>query len=311
VEAGLARHVTVHRTPAGLAGYSFPSMEPSPPAPTKLSDFAEMAAWAAEHGITTQLIGPWTDLVGYTLPVTSGESWAQAYNEELVRCCSEFPGMEPLATVPLQAPRAATRVMESSRRMGCRGLVIGTDIPGSDLGSPELDDVWAAAAELRMPILVHPTFLTIAPVLQSSGLKNAVGRSAVTALALTRLIYAGVLERHPGLVLIAAQGGGGFVPLINRITRNQELGWADTDVDIAASVRRLYWDSVVLDSSYLAYLAATVGSDRVLLGSDRPFPWEVDPVGTVRRSGLDAHGTEVILGRTAQALYDIPAQHDE
>ncbi|MEX0629615.1 MAG: amidohydrolase family protein [Chloroflexota bacterium] len=305
-EAGRSPHVRVERLPSGLASYLLPAMEPSPPAPASLCDFAGLASSAAEHGITTQLVGPWTDLLGYTLPEAEGEAWAQAYNEALVRACAEFAGMQPMATVPLQAPRAAVRVMESAKSFGCRGLVFGTDIPESELAAPELDDVWAAAAELWLPVLLHPTFLTIPAVLKQSGLKNAVGRAGVTALALTRIIYAGVLERHPDLVLIGAHGGGAFVPLIDRILRNQELGWAaDTDVDVAASIQRLYVDSVVLDSTFLAYVVGKLGAGRMLLGSDWPFPWEPDPLGTVQRAGLDADETDAVLGHTAQGLFGI------
>lgn len=305
IEGGWSPHISSDRLPDGRRQYRLPSMDPSPPAPAALHDLAAMRDWAEEHEITTQLIGPWTDLLGYTLPSPVAESWSELYNEALVSACESSAHMEPMGTIPLQDPAAAVRVLESARRVGCVGLVIGTDLPDTDLADPALDDVWAAATEQRLPILVHPTHLVVPTPLKANGLKNAMGRASVTALALTQLVYAGVLERHPGLVLIAAHGGGAFMPQLNRIVRNQQLGWADTDVDLAASVRRIYWDSVVLDPSFLGYLVGKVGADRIVLGSDHPFPWEAHPVATLSAAHLDADQTSAILGRTAASLFDL------
>lgn len=305
IEGGWSAHISSDRLPDGRRQYRLPSMDPTPPAPTALHDLGAMREWADGHEITTQLIGPWTDLLGYTLPAAVAASWSQLYNEALISACESTAHMQPMGTIPLQDADSAVRVLESAKSSGCVGLVIGTDIPETDLADPGLDDVWAAASEQRLPILVHPTFLAVPAPLKANGLKNAMGRASVTALALTQLVYAGVLDRHRGLVLIAAHGGGAFVPQIDRIRRNQQLGWAETDVDLAACVRRLYWDSVVLDPPFLGYLAGKVGADRILLGSDHPFPWDANPVATVSAAHLDPDETSAILGRTATSLFDL------
>jgi aminocarboxymuconate-semialdehyde decarboxylase len=277
----------------------------SPPAPPSLFDPDAMSSWRESRGIDLMMVGPWTDLLGYTLPASQGESWARTYNEELVGMAASRRGMAAMGTIPLQSPGAAVAALHEARSIGCRGLVIGTDLPDTDLADERLDDVWAAAAEVRMPILVHPTMLEVPEELRPNGLKNAVGRAAETSLALTKLVYSGVLERHPNLLLIASHGGGGFVPLLARIVRNQEMGWADSDVDVAASVRRLYFDSVVLDGDVLRFLASKVGADRILLGSDHPFPWESDPIERLRSASLDAATADAIRGGNARALFDL------
>jgi aminocarboxymuconate-semialdehyde decarboxylase len=159
-----------------------------------------------------------------------------------------------------------------------------------------------------MPVLVHPTFLSVAPDLRQGGLKNAVGRAAATTLAIARLVLGGVLERHPDLILIMAHGGGGFVPLIDRIVRSHELGWDNSGEDLGASIARLYWDSVVLDPRYLAFVVEKVGAGRVLLGSDHPFPWEPDPLLTVK-TAVAPSDRPPILGGTAGALFGILTTH--
>ena len=101
-----------------------------------------------------------------------------------------------------------------------------------------------------------------------------------------------------------AHGGGGFVPLIDRVVRSHELGWSSSAADVADSIARLYWDSVVLDPRYLAFVVQKVGAGRVLLGSDHPFPWEPEPVTTVEQAVGSAERA-VILGETARDLFGI------
>jgi aminocarboxymuconate-semialdehyde decarboxylase len=183
--------------------------------------------------------------------------------------------------------------------------MIGTDLGALHLGSPELDPVWEAAAALRMPVLLHPTHLHLPDDLHGAGLKNAVGRAGPTAVALARLIYGGALVRHPDLAVVASHGGGAFAAVAPRIVRNHELGWSESDSDPQESIARLYFDSVVLDSGYLSYLVGAFGVDRFLLGSDFPFPWEVDPVGTVTGTTLSRDEQRAVLGGNAERLFDL------
>jgi aminocarboxymuconate-semialdehyde decarboxylase len=155
-----------------------------------------------------------------------------------------------------------------------------------------------------MVLLLHPTFRSVPEDLRDHGLKNAVGRASETAVALSRLVYSGVLARHPDLIMIAAHGGGGFVPLIRRLIRNSELGWSESSEDVQRAVAQLHWDSVVLDPRYLAYMADTVGPERILLGSDHPFPWEPDPIGTVRKARLTRSAEAAILEGNARRLLE-------
>jgi aminocarboxymuconate-semialdehyde decarboxylase len=295
--------VSVTRNRDGERIYHFPGMEASPSAPAALDNLAAIADWGVSKGVDRQLIGPWTDLFGYTLEPRAGEGWARSYNEALAAACDADPRHEPIATIPLQHPATAVRVIEEARGLGCRGIEIGTAVPDGDFGSTAFDEVWAAAAEQRMPILLHPTFLEVPANVARHGLKNSFGRGMATAVALTQLIYAGVFERHRDLVLIAAHGGGAFVPLIDRLERSHDLGWDDSTVDIRASVGRIYWDSIVLDSAYLGYLVNKVGAGRIVLGSDHPFPWEPEPIETVHRANLPAEAAISILGRTATDLF--------
>ena len=306
VRAGRFDGVDASSLEDGRVVFSFPSSAPTPPAPAALVDFEGLAGSASERGVATQLVGPWTDLFGSTLPPDIAAEWCRVHNDSLAECCAGSDGMLPLAMVPLQTPALAVRELEMAKADGCRGAVIGTTSPAGRPDREDLEDFWAAASDLEMVLLLHPTFVDVPHDLRDHGLKNAVGRAGETALALARLVYAGVLVRHANLTMIAAHGGGGFMPLLHRLIRNRELGWADSETDVRTSVDRLYWDSVVLDPRLLSYLVDTVGSERILLGSDHPFPWEPDAIGTVRRAGLDAAAEASILEGNARRLLGTP-----
>lgn len=289
----------------------FPGMAPSPPMPPSMLSADRLAEAAAGQHIAVQLLGPWTDFFGYTLSESVAVDWSRAYNSALVEECASSPHQLPMATLPLSYPKAAADELATARDLGCYGAMIGTDLPDLDLGSPALDPVWGAAAELEMPILVHPTSLDVPAVLQTCGLKNAVGRAAPTALALTQFIYGGAFVRHPKLRLIACHGGGGFPSVAPRVIRNHALGWSGSEVeDVRASIAQLYFDSVVLEPDLLRYLVGAYGAERVLLGSDVPFPWEPEPVATVLKADLGEAETTAILGGTARDLYRLPSGTD-
>ena len=304
IEQGGFPNVGVVRRDAGLV-FTFPGMAPSAPAQPALLDLPQLAERGAAEGIELQLASPWTDLLGYTLSEPEAAAWTRAYNESLAAACAGQASLFPLATIPLQHPGLAVSELEAASQLGCRGAMVGTDIPGVDFDSPQLGPVWEAAARLRMPIIVHPTFLGVPLRLQSRGLKNAVGRAGEATIALTRLVYSGALLRHPDLSVIAALGGGGLVPLTRRIIRNHELGWSGADSDVAASIGRLYFDTCGTDPAYLRFLVSRVGGERVMLGSDYPFPWEPRPVHKVNQAGLTSAETAAVLGGNARRVFGL------
>lgn len=283
--------------------FGFPAMAPSPPAPAGLLDPDLRARWCHREAIDRQLVGPWTDLLGYSLSKSAAARWSRRYNECLVAECDGTPNTA-LATVPLSYPDLAVAELRHARELGCVGTMIGTDIPDLHLGSAELAPFWEASVEHSMPVVVHPTFMSMPPELRQSGLKNAVARAGASALALAQLVYSGALVRHEGLEVVACHGGGGFVPLIPRVVRNAEIGWAGADTEmVRESISRLNVDSVVLDPNQVTDLVRTLGPEQVLLGSDYPFPWEPAPVRTVERCLAPASAKLLIRSGNATRIF--------
>jgi aminocarboxymuconate-semialdehyde decarboxylase len=246
-------------------------------------DLAMRREWLAQRNVNAQLLSGWLDVFGYSLSVEEGAAWSRLQNETFLESvCGESGAHEfaCLATVPLQDGQLASDELRAAIAAGHRGVIIGTwipeggDHPARDLDDPSLYPFWATAAELEAPVLLHPVFASAEPRAASWGLVNAVVRPNETALSVARLLYGGVPQRFPGLRIIVAHGGGSLPFILGRQQRNYGvLRDSQPEVfDPTEGFRRLYFDSVVFDPTALAFLVSLVGSRRVLLGSDIPFP---------------------------------------
>jgi len=251
--------------------------------------------------------GVWADVFGYTLPADEAATWCRLINEATLAELNGVKRVLPLATVPIQSGRHAVQELEAAHAMGFRGLTIGTFAPGMELDHADLDGLWATAAQLKMPIFVHPLYLYGEARLASYDLPNAIGRVNDTAIAMSRLLYSGALTRHPDVQMIVAHGGGGVPYALGRLTRNFELN-PDAWADPRAGFRQLYFDSVVYDPAPLRYLVELAGADRVMLGSDYPFPiLDPAPLEVVRKAGLSEEATDAILSGNACRVFRLDA----
>jgi aminocarboxymuconate-semialdehyde decarboxylase len=124
-------------------------------------------------------------------------------------------------------------------------------------------------------------------------------------VALSHIIFSGLLDRHPRLRILAAHGGG-YLPFYP--ARSDHAWRVRPEIRTPASepssyLRQLYFDSLVYEPELLATLVERVGADRVLLGSDFPFDMGVeDPVARVQAAGFSADECDAICGGNAAAL---------
>jgi aminocarboxymuconate-semialdehyde decarboxylase len=287
----------------GEMQFSFPGLPPSPPAPAGISHLAGFSAWQDKSRIDLQILSPWTDLLGYTLAEDDASAWVTFLNDCMIAATSGSDRFASLAAIPLPHTEAAVAEIRRAKSAGHRGVVMGTSIPAVEFDDDRLEPVWAELEGAHMPVLLHPTFLERNPRLEAYGLANAVGRANETTIALSRLLLGGALVRHPGLRVVVAHGGGTLPFLLKRLQRAFELGaLANSPIE---GFRQLYLDSVVLDQRVLRALLTFTSPDRILLGSDYPFPWEPDPVGFACSVFAGQPAARGVLGATARDLFGL------
>ena len=237
-------------------------------------------------------------------------------NEALAEFCTSHPDrFAAFASVALQFPDLAAEQLELAvKKMGLRGAAIGGSVTGQELSDPKFHPFFAKAEELGVVVFIHPQASTVLnDRLKGNGpLSVTVWNPLETTLALTHLIFEGTLDRFPGLKICAAHGGGYLPSYMNRSDHGCQVFPNLCQPGVPQKppteyVKKMYYDSLVFTPEGLRHLVAEVGADRIMIGTDYPFPWVSEPVDHVLKTpGLNDAQREAILGGTAAKLLGLP-----
>jgi aminocarboxymuconate-semialdehyde decarboxylase len=216
-----------------------------------------------------------------------------------------------LGSVPLQDPPAAAQELERAMgELGLRGAQISTYAAGTELGDQRMAPFWEAAAGLGAVVFIHPLGFSHGERFREFYLNNAVAHPVESALALSSLIFNGVLARLPELKVVVAHGGG-YLPFhASRLDHAWEVRpecRVHIDRPPGEYLRQVYVDTVVYTPESVAQLVEAMGADHVLLGTDYPFDMgEDDPVGLIERTPeLSDEEREMLVGGNAARLLGI------
>ena len=276
----------------------------------RLLDLAERWDVMAQQGIDQQLLSVWADLFGYGMPAAAGARWHRLLNETLAEAVQQHPQrLGALASAPLQDAQQAARELEYGvKQCGAVGGVIAANVNDVSLGEASLDEFWAAAVELDVPVFVHPSQPALPPRTQKYSMLQVVQYTYDTTASVGSLIFSGVLDRFPSLTLILSHGGGYFPYQVGRFDRVYHNLNAPTvpAQPPSAYVRRFYYDTILYQPAALNYLRGLAGSDRLLLGTDYPFPVvEHAPVQLLEQAKLSAGDMAQISGDTTRRLFKL------
>jgi aminocarboxymuconate-semialdehyde decarboxylase len=232
------------------------------------------------------------DVQAVSLSPTQYHYWAdpelaralvRAANEGLAELCASSGGrLVPLATVALQHPELAVEQLQHAvRELGARGVQISTRIAEHELDDPRFDPFWRCAEELAVVVFIHPLGCSLGPRLAQHYLSNVIGQPIETTIALSRLIWSGVLDRFPELRLCAAHGGGYLPYYLGRSEHAYRVRPESRLMQRSPReyLRRIWFDSLVYEPQALRQLVSEVGATQVVIGTDFPFDMGVrDPL---------------------------------
>jgi aminocarboxymuconate-semialdehyde decarboxylase len=291
----------------GSLGFSFAGNKPTRPVSKPLSDIAARLAWLDTNQIERQVVGGWLDMFAYEIPIEEGLRWSRLINTHLAKLAKEQPRFTPLATVPLQDGARAAEVLKEAHSQGFKGAMIGTQPKGRGgvLDDPSLLPFWETANSLGSIIFIHPVFESGDDRVHDYGMANAVGRITDTLIAMSRLIYAGHVTRFANMKVVAGIGGAALPYVIGRLRRNYSLD-KDKLGDPDAALAAMYYDTIVQDTRTLRYLADIVGSGRIMMGSDMPFPiGDLAPLKIVEETSFTDAERAGINGGVVQKLFGL------
>ncbi len=254
----------------GSLGFAFAGNKPTRPVSKPLSDIAARLQWLDTNAIERQVVGGWLDMFGYEIPAEEGVRWSRLINTHLAGIAKEQPRFIPLA-----------------------------------LDDPSLLPFWEAADGLGSIVFIHPVFESGDDRVHDYGMANAVGRITDTLIAMSRLIYAGHVTRFNNIKIVAGIGGAALPYVIGRLRRNYSLD-KDKLGDPDAALAAMYYDTIVQDTRALRYLADVVGADRIMMGSDMPFPiGDLAPLRTVQETSFTDAERASINGGLVQKLFGV------
>ncbi|KOU69048.1 amidohydrolase [Streptomyces sp. MMG1533] len=272
----------------------------------KLTDTAIRLADLDAMNVDMQVVGP-MPMHHYWADEQLAVRLARTVNEAVAEHCAGAPDrLHGLGTVPLRHPDLAAGLLEQAvDEYGLYGISVSTTVEGRELADPAHDPVWRRAEELGAVVFVHPWGCSLGARLATRYLGNTVGQPVETTVALSHLIFTGVLDRFPRLKLVAAHGGGYLPTYIGRSDhawhkRQDARGCAEPP---STYLRRMWFDALVYTPRALRHLVEEVGADRVVLGTDHPFDMGVDdPVARLDAAGLAPAARDAVAGGNALDL---------
>ncbi len=269
---------------------------------------ADMAA----DGVDRQVVSPTPVFFGYDRPAAQAIKLSRIFNDLTLSITAGDPRLIPFCQVPLQDPAAACAELDRCLAAGHAGVEIGNHVGDRDLDDAGIVEFLQHCATAGAPVFVHPWDMPDSPRLDRWMARWLTGMPAETHLSALALILGGVLDQvPPSLRLCFAHGGGSFPFWLGRADnawhRRGDLIRGRSTRPPSAYTDRFYVDSVVFGAPALRLLVDTMSEDRVVVGSDYPYPLGERPAGAVVRDAgflTDAQRTKLLSTNALRFLGD-------
>jgi aminocarboxymuconate-semialdehyde decarboxylase len=267
-------------------------------------------------GVTLQVLSTVPVMFSYWARPEHAHDLARLLNDHIAEVVADFPErFAGLGTLPMQDPdRAIEELERCSGELGLAGVQIGTNVNGQNLDEPHLFPILKRCAELGTAVFVHPWDMLGGERTARYWMPWLVAMPAETAVAICSLIMGGVLERLPDLRIGFAHGGGTFGAVLGRLEHGfrarPDLCATAVSKPPSAYLQRIYVDSLVHDPHALRLLLHHLGSERIALGSDYPFPLGEDRPGALIDSltELDERVRQRLFAGTALEFLGMSAE---
>jgi aminocarboxymuconate-semialdehyde decarboxylase len=268
-------------------------------------------------GIDIQAVSPAPHQTYYWTEPGEGQSLARMVNERLAEIVAKWPErFVALGSVPLQDSSLAVSELDYCvKKLGLRGVEINPSVNGMDLTDSRLalEKFFAKAQELDVVIFMHPIGFTQGERLVEHYFNNVIGNPLETTVAVSHLIFGGVMERYPKLKVVLPHAGG---YLAHYWARMDHAWRARPDCRTvirkkpSSYLEKFYFDTITFDRTMLAHMVERYGADRVVLGTDYPYDMGMEhPLDFIGGApGISAADKAKIMGGNAARLLKIRAK---
>lgn len=269
-----------------------------------------------EMGVDMQVVSPSPTQYYYWAEPDLARDIVRTQNDDIARMCAAHPDrLAGLGGVALQHPELSLQQLDYTvGELGFKGVEISTAVNGLDLADPNFERFWAKVEDLGCLVFIHPLGTSLGERLNRHYLANIIGQPIETTIALSHLIFGGVLDRYPGLKICAAHGGGYLPTYASR----SDHAWAQrSDAHsmqrpLSAYLKQIYFDSIVYTPQALRMLIDQVGASQVVIGTDFPFDMgDYDVHGLIDATpSLSENERCAILGETLVKLLGLRGRQE-
>jgi aminocarboxymuconate-semialdehyde decarboxylase len=203
---------------------------------------------------------------------------SQFLNDHIAELQVKYPkNYVGLGTVPMQDTDLAIQEMERLKHdLNIPGIQIGSNINDLNLSEKQFYPIFEAAERLDMSVMIHPWEMMGFDSMEKYWLPWLVGMPAETSRAMASMIFSGTMEKLPNLKVMLSHSGGSFIPTIGRLEHGfncrPDLVAIDNPINPREYLGKFWVDCITHDIDMLKYIVKTVGSEKVCLGTDYPFP---------------------------------------
>jgi len=250
----------------------------------RLADLGEQRlALMDETGVDVQVLSLTTP--GVNNLGRHGVDLARRANDLLAGTVAANPArFQALAALPSAEPDAAAEELRRCvEELGCKGAILYGRVGDKNLDGAIFEPTFACAAELGVPLLIHPQIPQAsvcdayyagfnAPIdlaLSTFGL----GWHYEAGIQFVRVVMAGVFDRHPNLQVILGHWGELVTFYLERLVMLDRVSGLQRP--FAGYVRNnLYLTaSGMFSPAYLQRAIEAVGPDRILFSTDYPYQY--------------------------------------
>lgn len=250
-------------------------------------------------------------LFSYWTKPNDGKMISEFLNDHIAEiCATNNKNYIGLATLPLQDIDLSIKELERCKKMGFKGVQIGSNINDKNLSDKEFFPFYEACERLNMAIMVHPWNMMGKSSMEKYWLPWLVGMPAETTRAICSLMFAGVFDKFPKLRFMFAHAGGNFFFTMGRIEHGfncrPDLVALDNPVNPRNYYNRFWIDCITHDTDALHFIMKYQHSDKICLGSDYPFPLGDLKIGEfINEAGLNEKQVEDIFCNAAVQWLDL------